>query len=408
MSTAGPGTQLEDILPLSPLQQGLYFHAVFDEAAPDVYTAQLMLDLEGPLDADRLRSAVARLLERHPNLRASFRQRVGGEPVQLVHRRVEVPWREISGGDPDAVAAQERARRFDLARPPLLRVALVRTGPARTRLIFTNHHILLDGWSTPLLAAELLALYTGAEPPSAPPYRDYLAWLVRQDRAAAADAWKHALRGLGGPTLVAPDPAGRPPAEPGRVRAHLSEDLTGRLTAVLRSRSLTLNTAVQGAWALLLALLTGRDDVVSGCTVSGRPAELPGVERMIGLFINTLPVRVRLRPEETLSGLLTRIQAEQAELLPHHHLGLAEIQRLHGSGPLFDTMTVLENYPLDASAAEVGGGLRLLGAGGATPPTIRSPWPSSPAGACPCGWTISRTSSPAPPRSPSSTGCPGC
>ncbi|WP_244894106.1 amino acid adenylation domain-containing protein [Planobispora rosea] len=360
----GPRGQLEDILPLSPLQQGLYFHAVFDEAAPDVYTAQLALDLEGPLDADRLRRAVARLLERHPNLRASFRQRVNGEPVQLVHRRVEVPWREISGRDPEAVAAEERARRFDLTRPPLLRVALVRTGPARNRLIFTNHHILLDGWSTPLLAAELLALYTGAEPPPAPPYKDYLAWLVRQDRGAAGDAWKRALRGLDGPTLVAPDLAGRPPAEPGRVRAHLSEDLTARLTAVLRSRSLTLNTAVQGAWALLLALLTGRDDVVSGCTVSGRPAELPGVERMIGLFINTLPVRVRLRPEETLAGLLTRLQAEQAELLPHHHLGLADIQRLNGSGPLFDTMTVLENYPLDASAAEVGDGLRLMGAGG--------------------------------------------
>ncbi|WP_345098089.1 condensation domain-containing protein, partial [Planomonospora venezuelensis] len=363
-ATGGPASQLEDILPLSPLQQGLYFHAVFDEAAPDVYTAQLVLELEGPLDAARLRDAAARLLARHPNLRASFRQRASGDPVQLVHRRVEVPWREVSGGDPDAVAAEERARRFDLARPPLLRFALVRLAPDRHRLVLTNHHILLDGWSTPLLAAEFLALYTGAEPPPAPPYKDYLAWLVRQDRAAAGAAWGRALDGLDGPTLVAPDLAGGPPADPGRVRAHLSEGLTDRLTTVLRSRSLTLNTAVQGAWALLLAQLTGRDDVVFGGTVSGRPAELPGVERMVGLFINTLPVRVRLRPDETLTGLLARIQAEQTDLLPHHHLGLAEIQRWHGSGALFDTMTVLENYPTDTAAAEVGDGLRLTGAGG--------------------------------------------
>ncbi|WP_344978668.1 amino acid adenylation domain-containing protein, partial [Streptosporangium fragile] len=168
-------------------------------------------------------------------------------------------------------------------------------------------------------------------------------------------AWERALDGVTEPTLVAPDLAGRPPVNPGRVRAHLSEDLTSRLTAVLRARSLTLNTAVQGAWALLLAQLTGRDDVVFGGTVSGRPPELPGVERMIGLFINTLPVRVRLRPAETVGDLLRRIQDEQAELLPHHHLGLSDVQRPLGLGQLFDTMTVLENYPLDAAAPDAAG-----------------------------------------------------
>ncbi|MER5422678.1 amino acid adenylation domain-containing protein [Streptosporangium roseum] len=362
-------SQLEDILPLSPLQQGLFFHALFDEAAPDVYTAQLVLELEGPLDAPALRNAVAALLRRHANLRASFRQRTNGEPVQLVHRRVEVPWREVATADAAGVAAEERARRFDLAAPPLMRFVLVRLAPGRHRLVFTNHHILLDGWSTPLLAAELFALYSGAEPPAAPPYKGYLAWLARQDHAAATAAWGRALSGIAGPTLVVPDLAARPPADPGRVRAHLSEDLTGRLTAVLRARSLTLNTVIQGSWALLLALLTGRDDVVFGGTVSGRPPELPGVERMIGLFINTVPVRVRIDPAETLAGLLGRVQSEQSDLFAHHHLGLAEIQRLPGLGPLFDTMTVLENYPLDAAAldgagAGAEGGLRLAGSSG--------------------------------------------
>ncbi|MFI6802661.1 amino acid adenylation domain-containing protein [Streptosporangium canum] len=364
-------SQLEDILPLSPLQQGLFFHALFDEAAPDVYTAQLVLELEGPLDVPALRNAVAALLRRHANLRASFRQRTNGEPVQLVHRQVEVPWREVATADAAEVAAEERARRFDLAAPPLMRFVLVRLAPGRHRLVFTNHHILLDGWSTPLLAAELFALYGGAEPPAAPPYKGYLAWLARQDHAAATAAWGRALHGIAGPTLVVPDLAGRPPTDPGRVRAHLSEDLTGRLTAVLRARSLTLNTVIQGSWALLLALLTGRDDVVFGGTVSGRPPELPGVERMVGLFINTVPVRVRIDPAETLAGLLGRVQSEQSDLFAHHHLGLAEIQRLPGLGPLFDTMTVLENYPLDAAAlgsAGAGpgaeGSLRLAGSSG--------------------------------------------
>ncbi|MET8339414.1 condensation domain-containing protein, partial [Streptosporangium canum] len=364
-------SQLEDILPLSPLQQGLFFHALFDEAAPDVYTAQLVLELEGPLDVLALRNAVAALLRRHANLRASFRQRTNGEPVQLVHRRVEVPWREVATADAAGVAAEERARRFDLAAPPLMRFVLVRLAPGRHRLVFTNHHILLDGWSTPLLAAELFALYGGAEPPAAPPYKGYLEWLARQDHAAATAAWGRALYGIAGPTLVVPDLAGRPPTDPGRVRAHLSEDLTGRLTAVLRARSLTLNTVIQGSWALLLALLTGRDDVVFGGTVSGRPPELPGVERMVGLFINTVPVRVRIDPAETLAGLLGRVQSEQSDLFAHHHLGLAEIQRLPGLGPLFDTMTVLENYPLDAAAlgsAGAGpgaeGSLRLAGSSG--------------------------------------------
>ncbi|MFC4063100.1 amino acid adenylation domain-containing protein, partial [Planomonospora corallina] len=336
------GPDLQDAWPLAPLQHGLFFHALLDT---DVYTAQLTLDLEGPLDAARLRWAADRLVRRHPALRASFEFR-GDDPVQLVHRRVEVPWREVTGADPERVAAEERERRFDLSRPPLLRFALVRLGPERHRLVFTNHHILLDGWSTPLLAAELLALYTGEEPAPAPPYKDHLAWLARQDGDAARRAWDRALDGVDEPTLVAPAPAlaaTAPPVPPHRVTAELGAGLTRELAALARSCSVTLNTVVQAAFGLLLAQLTGRDDVVFGGTVSGRPAELPGVERMVGLFINTLPVRVRLRPAEPLGDLLRRLRDEQAELLPHHHLGLTEIRR----GPLFDALLVMENYPVD-------------------------------------------------------------
>ncbi|WP_242454798.1 amino acid adenylation domain-containing protein [Bailinhaonella thermotolerans] len=368
-----PQSQLEDILPLSPLQQGLFFHAIFElGAGTDVYTAQLVLDLDGPLDAAALRAAAATLLRRHANLRASFRQRKQGDPVQVIHRRVDLPWHEADAAD-EAEAARlvraERVRRFDMARAPLLRFLLVRLGPERHRLVFTNHHILLDGWSTPLLATELFTLYLrdgdDAGLPRVTPYKNYLAWLKRQDREAAHTAWREALAGIEEPTLVAPRVAGLPPVLPGRVVARLDAERTAALTALARRRGLTLNTLVQAAWGLLLAHLTGRGDVVFGATVSGRPPELPGVENMIGLFINTLPVRLRLDPAETLGDLLTRLQREQAELMPHHHLALAEIHKVAGTGLLFDTMILLENYPLDpADLSAEAGGLRLTGVDG--------------------------------------------
>ncbi|WP_203895674.1 non-ribosomal peptide synthetase, partial [Planobispora longispora] len=346
----GSGPDLQDVWPLAPLQRGLYFHSLLDV---DVYTAQLTLDLAGPLDTARLRQAAERLVRRHPVLRASFRRL--DDPVQLIHRRVEVPWREVSGRDPETVAAEERARRFDLARPPLLRFVLVRLAPDAHRLILTNHHILLDGWSTPLLAAELLTLYAEGEAAPAPPYENYLAWLDRQDRTAAREAWDRALDGLDEPTLLAPHAPAEPTA-PARVTAELDAALTTALGTLARDCSTTLNTVVQAAFGLLLAQLTGRDDVVFGATVSGRPAELPGAERMVGLLINTVPVRVRLQPGEPVGDLLRRLRDEQAELLPHHHLGLTEIRR----GGLFDTLLVMENYPVDPRTAI--GDLRLTAA----------------------------------------------
>ncbi|MFD0684689.1 non-ribosomal peptide synthetase [Actinomadura fibrosa] len=351
---------LEDILPLSPLQQGFFFHALFDADDTDVYTAQLVLDLEGPLDAAALRTAAGTLLRRHSNLRAAFWHEDLSRPVQVVPRTVDLPWEEVdAAGDAeaDAVVARERARGFDMTAPPLLRFVLVRRGADRHRLVLTNHHILLDGWSTPILATELFLLYvqgghdTGF--PRVTPYKNYLAWLAKQDRAAAEEAWRSALSGVGEPSLVAPEAAGRPPARPERTAAELDERTTRRLTRAARRHGVTLSTVLQGAWGLVLGRLLGSQDVVFGSTVSGRPPELPGIEQMIGLFINTLPVRVRYRRDEPLSALMERLQEEQTALLPHHHLGLTDIQRIAGhGGALFDTMTVLENYPFDPSSMD--------------------------------------------------------
>ncbi|WP_433472859.1 amino acid adenylation domain-containing protein [Spirillospora sp. CA-142024] len=365
-------SQLEDILPLSPLQQGLFFHALYD-SGHDVYTAQIVFDLRGPLDVNALRAAAAALLRRHANLRAGFRQRKEGSPVQVVHRTVRSPWRDEDLSalpEPEResrareLADAERARPFDMTKPPLLRFLLIKLADGLHRMVFTNHHILLDGWSTPVLQTELFALYlakgddTGM--PRVTPYKNYLTWLAAQDRSAAEDAWRRSLDRVHEPTLVAPGAPQPGTATPGRVRTSLTEELTSALSARARTHGVTLNTVLQLAWGTLLGRLTGSTDVVFGAAVSGRPAELPGVEQMIGLFINTLPIRVRVRPADTVAEALTRLQDEQAALMPHHHLGLSDIQRLTGAGTLFDTMTVLENYPFDPDAAGIDlGGLTL-------------------------------------------------
>ncbi|MGV9270945.1 amino acid adenylation domain-containing protein, partial [Kitasatospora sp. NPDC003701] len=369
--------RFEDVLPLTPVQSGMLFHALFDDGADDVYTVQFVLRLEGDLDVGRLRRAAASLLDRHPNLRAGFRRRKNGESVQVVATGVELPFEvvDLTGhATPDAesrrLLAEDRARRFDTGRPPLLRALLLRLGPLLHRLVLTNHHILLDGWSMPLVAQELFAHYAAggrhtALPP-ATPFRDYLAWLGRQDRPAALDAWRAALDGVDGPTLLAPADRARPAAVPERLTLDLDDATGAAVRRCVRERGLTLNTLVQGAWALTVSLMTGRDDVVFGTTVSGRPPEVAGVETMVGLFINTLPVRVRLDPAEPVGRLLERIQEEQSRLLAHQHIGLADLQRLTGHGELFDTLTVVETF-LDVSGDPVAGlGVALEEANNAT------------------------------------------
>ncbi|WP_158881410.1 non-ribosomal peptide synthetase [Amycolatopsis anabasis] len=360
-----------DILPLSPLQQGMLFHAVFDAEADDVYTVQFVLGLAGDVDAERLRRAANELLTRHANLRACFVHEDVDEPVQLVIDGVELPWAEVdlSGVDDREAAlnqllAEDRRVRFALDEPPLLRMTLVRFGAGDFRLVLSNHHILLDGWSVPLLVRELLELYAGRAPRPVRPYRDYLAWLAARDDDRAREAWAKALAGVEEPTLLAPVEPSRVPVRPEKLRLAFGEDATARLYAVARAAGLTVNTVVQGLWGLVLGRRTGRDDVVFGATVSGRPVDLSGVDSMIGLFINTVPVRVRARAGDAVLDVLRAVQGEQSGLIDFQYLGLTEIQRAQGIGDLFDTLVVFENYPIDTDAVadgESGAGLRITG-----------------------------------------------
>ncbi|GAA4471597.1 hypothetical protein GCM10023094_02580 [Rhodococcus olei] len=367
---------VSDVWPLSPLQSGLLFHAALADGAADVYTTQLVLDLGGVVDTERLRRAACALVARHPNLRTAFVHDDLGVGVQVVVADVEVPWREVDvAGLPEAerdaeverLIAAQRTDHFEMAAPPLIRFLLLRRPEGRFSLVITNHHILLDGWSLPLLIQDLLTLYAtqdGVEPPRFRPYRDYLAWLAEQNLRVSADAWTEALAGIEQPTLLVPAAADEhvTTTAPAELTVNLSDDLLDRMTERARELGVTMNTLVQAAWGVVLARLTGHDDVVFGTTVSGRPPQVRGVESMLGLFINTLPVRVRLERDDRIETLLQRIQAEQARMLDHHHLGLTEIQQAAGVGVLFDTLMVFESYPLDREALATFGdqaGLRV-------------------------------------------------
>jgi amino acid adenylation domain-containing protein len=355
---------VETVVPLLPLQEGMLFHALYDEQGIDVYNVQVALELTGGLDAEALRASCRGLLARHKALRASFVQRRSGQAVQAIARTVPLPWSEadLTGlARPEQAAryiqllVSERGRRFNMARPPLLRFLLIRRSELRHTLVFTLHHILLDGWSLPLVLHDLFALYSrgGSDADLAPAvsFEAFLSWLATRDRIASEDAWRAVLNGLREPTLVAPgaEVAGMQVA-PGRVTVELSRALTAEVRTTARRCCVTVNTVLQGVWGLVLSLMTGSPDVVFGTHVAGRPPEVTGIEDMVGMIMNTVPVRVRVDRADTVAALFTRLQEEQSALGPHQYLGLSDLQRLTGIGELFDTAFVYQNSPFDGDA----------------------------------------------------------
>ncbi|WP_442972089.1 amino acid adenylation domain-containing protein, partial [Rhodococcus sp. T7] len=353
---------LADVWSLAPLQVGLLFHAAFASSSTDVYTTQLVMDLGGSVDADRLRRAAEALIARHPTLRTAFVFDEDGIGLQVVVESVPVPWKDVdlrslSGAEREAELAAltlaNRIDRFDIAAPPLVRFMLARIADDRYRFAVTNHHIVLDGWSLPIFVQDLLTLYAvdgdALGLPQPRPYRAYLEWLAAQDSRTSVGVWAQALAGLEESTLLAPHHTATASA-PSELVVDLSDGLLAAMADRSRELGVTMNTLVQAAWGIVLGRLTGRDDVVFGATVSGRPPEVAGVETMLGLFINTLPVRVRMQPHDDARALLQRIQFEQSRLLDDHYIGLADIQQELGLGALFDTLLVFESYPLDREA----------------------------------------------------------
>jgi len=376
------GRHIEDYYPLSPMQEGMLFHSVY---APDsgVYVAQMRYTLAGNLDPVALRQAWRHAIARHSALRTGFLWDRASVPIQVVCREADLSWdehdwRAIPEADQrtrmDALLEADRARGFDLAEPPLMRVALIRTRDDVWELIWSHHHLLLDGWSLPIVSQEVIRGYTTFRHGDAPqldaavPYRSYIAWLTERESVQAERFWRGTLEGFGGATpfpLTPPRP-GRDALRP--QQRHLELRLSARKTAALkawtRKRHLTLNTLVQALWALVVRRLSGSADVVFGGVVSGRPPSLPGSDRCIGLFINTLPIRIQVPGDGDLVAWLGAVQAQQAEQREYEFVPLVRIRNwsdVPAGAPLFETLLVFENYPIEPASWGEGHGLRVDG-----------------------------------------------
>ncbi|MEU6669013.1 non-ribosomal peptide synthase/polyketide synthase [Streptomyces sp. NPDC046727] len=363
---AGDGRDVADIYPLTPMQAGMLFHSLLD---PDgrTYVNQVQLVLSGVTDPHALAEAWQRTADANPVLRTRLVWQETPEPLQVVQHRATVPvihhdWSGGPGHDLDRLLAEDREAGIDLGAAPLTRLTLIRLGPDRVRLLWTFHHVLLDGWSAAQLFDEVCeryaALTSGRRPqvPERRPFADYLRWLAGRDTDGAERFWRAILAGFQAPTEL---PRDRRPAEAhrasssGSVRTTLGPEVSARLRETAQRAGLTLNTVLQGAWALLLSRYGGGDDVVFGTTVSGRPAELPGVTSMVGLFINTLPTRARVDGRRPLLDWLRELQAAQSEARRHDFVSLAQVQswsEVPGGTGLFDSLVVFENYPFDEDA----------------------------------------------------------
>ncbi|HEX2295538.1 MAG TPA: amino acid adenylation domain-containing protein, partial [Actinomycetota bacterium] len=357
-----------DAYPLSPMQQGLLFHSLY-ETAGALYFEQLVLTLTGPLDPDRLARAWQAVAARHPLLAAGVAWEGIPEPVLLVpeHARVEVvqhDWR--GGGDLERFLAEDRARGFDLERS-LTRVALIRVADDSWRMVWSHHHLLLDGWSVQLVLGEVLDLYDDAGAALAPAgdYKAFVEWLRTVDPAAARSYWRDGLAGLEAPTDLRLVPPGSPGEGHAMIRRTFDREATARAATLARAARVTLNTVVEAAWAATLGVYSGSDDVLFGAIVSGRSAPVDAVERTVGLFINTVPIRTRIPPDVTVGEWLAGLQRAALERRDFEHAPLVEVQQqsaIAAPTPLFDTLIAFENYPLDDVWDEDSAGIRIEGA----------------------------------------------
>ncbi|MFJ2485575.1 non-ribosomal peptide synthase/polyketide synthase [Pseudomonas sp. NPDC087639] len=359
--------QLDDLYPLAPMQQGLLFHTLYEQAAGE-YINQLRVDVQG-VDPERFRAAWQATVDAQDILRSGFVwQGELTQPLQIVHKQVQLPFTTLDWRNRDdqpaalaALADAERQQGFDLSHAPLLRLVLVQTGAEQWHLIYTHHHILMDGWSNSQLLGEVLQRYSGRTPiTGGGRYRDYIAWLQRQDGQLSQDFWSEQLAALQEPTRLARAATGGENLS-GHGDHYLTLDVsrTQALEAFARQQKVTVNTLVQAAWLLLLQRYTGHEAVAFGATVAGRPAELPGIEQQVGLFINTLPVIGAPRPDQTVGHWLQAVQAQNLSLRDFEHTPLADIQRWAGQGgeALFDNILVFENYPIAQALSQAGQGL---------------------------------------------------
>ncbi len=374
---------LESLYPLSPIQQGLLFHLLYHPNS-EAYFTQTWGTLVGPLNVTAFQQAWQQGVDQHPILRTAFVWEQLDAPQQVVYRQVTLPfeqedWRHLPADEQKQLwqtwLQRDRQRGFDSAQAPLMRITLIQLADDCYRFVWSHHHLLLDGWSTPLLLKDVLLSYDAycqqqiPRLPSSPGYGQYIAWLQGRSLEQAERFWQTTLQGFVQPTpLPEAAPAAQPQAAPPEAEAYaefevkLPASTTVALQSFSRQYQITLNTLMQGAWGLLLGHTSQGQDVVFGGTVSGRPTDLPGADSMIGLFINTLPVRVQISPAQLLLAWLQTLQAQQVEARQYEYTPLAQIQRwsqVPQGMPLFNSVLVFENYPVGADLQSELQGVRI-------------------------------------------------
>ncbi len=374
--------RIEDIYPLSFAQQGIAFQSL-RSGHPEMYFNQISCTLRGPLDVSAYRQAWEQTINRHAVLRTAILWKGLDTEMQAVHSQVGLDWHQEDWTDLsaqqqllrlDAFLLHHRSRGFDLSSPPLLRFALLRLHSHSFHFVWSWHHLLVDGWSIPLLLNDVFSFYNAlcsGSPLALPhvrPYRDYIAWLRSQELSLAEAFWRQTLRGFLRPTRLLID---EQPAQALATSSHhsaqeyrssLSSHQTAGLLRVAQQIKVTLNTIAQGAWAIALSRFSREQDVVFGAVVAGRPVEMEGVEQMVGMFVNTLPVRVKVEGAQKVDEWLRQLQRQQVEARQYEYSPLVKVQgwsEMDRGVPLFDTIMAFENYPVDALKKDFSNGLEI-------------------------------------------------
>lgn len=375
-------TNVEDVYPLSPMQEGMLFHTLL-EPRSGAFVVQVTSRIDGELDIAAFKRCWQTLLERHPILRSAFLWERVEKPLQVVRERLHLEWDEPDWSALCSEDQEEHLRKllernscrgFDLAQAPLMRMTIARLGGSRYEFVWCYSHLLLDGWSVNLLWDEMFVYYrayTRGESPDLRrprPYRDFIAWMQKQDKSHAEAFWRRTLLGFREPTLIEMEYLSSAREHVGadgylELSSRLSEPLTDQLKLAARHSRITLSTFAQGAWALLLSCYSRQNDVVFGVTVSGRPVSLPGAESLVGLLVNTLPVRVSIESEKSMVAWLRGIQERNLEIREYEYSSLAEIKQwseVPASARLFESSVVFENQPVATGVQEAEGNLRFL------------------------------------------------
>ncbi|MDW6053303.1 bacitracin non-ribosomal peptide synthetase BacC [Bacillus paralicheniformis] len=358
-------TKVEKIYPLSNMQKGMLFHAMKDEAS-HAYFEQFIIELKGDVDERMFEESLNEVMKRHEILRASFHHRLD-EPLHVIikDRHMKFDYLDIRGrheqdGVLESYLAEDRQKGFNLAKDTLMRACLIRTSDDSYQFVWTYHHILLDGWCLGIILDELLTIYEmkrkgqhhQLEDPR--PYSDYIKWLEDQDKEEAQSYWESYLSGYDQKNSL---PKLRTPSETGFKRREktieCSKELTNRLIKLANQNHVTINTVLQSIWGVILAKYNNSEDVVFGTVVSGRDAEVEGIETMVGVFINTIPTRIRLGKDKLFKDVLRQTQADALESSRYNYMNLAEVQALSElKNDLIDHVMVFENYAVDQKAFE--------------------------------------------------------